>query len=359
VLTGFVSGLNRFEVLDFGPAAKARLAGFFPSPTPLPVPLRLVPATYFGIDREVKSFAADIVAIPVTPFDGEGFCSPGIAADFAATALACATTRIALVNRSLPRIAGAPRWPGEMFTHGIEMDEPPLELADSRPDPVSTAIGAHVARLVGDGAALQLGIGRIPSQLLAQLRGRRGLRLHSGMLTGGVRHLAEAGMLSTKEPIVAACFAGDADYYRWLHGREDVLLAPVSHTHHPATLAGIDALIAVNSAIEVDLDGQVNAEWLMGRQVSGPGGMPDFAAGARRSRRGLSVIALPSTDARGEHSRIVRRLNVPATISRHEVDLIVTEQGIADLRGLTAEERRKAIAGVAHSRFRAALADAS
>jgi len=351
--TGFVSGINNFSRLAGSGAA---LSGFFPGTG---IELTLVPTTYFGIDRRIMVLAPETVVVEVAPPRGDGSCGLGVAVDFTETALRSAATRIAVINPALPDLVRGPRPALADFTHVCERESPILCIRNPEPDAVSQKIAARVAAFVPDGATIQIGIGRIPGQVMAALSARRGLRFHSGIVTSGVRALVESGAVAGEGSIVAASFGGDAAFYAWLGGRPEVALAPVRHTHHPATLAAIDGLVSINSAIEVDLLGQVNAEWLGGRRISAPGGLPDFAHAAQRGRNGLAIVALPATDGSMCHSRIVPRLEAPPTVAAGGIDVVVTENGAADLRGRTAEERAACLAAIAAPAFRAALTGAS
>jgi acyl-CoA hydrolase len=357
IVTGFVSGINRFERL-WHPAG-ATLTGFFPPPAGQHPGFRLIPACYSVIDSHLARLAPDCALVSVAAPAADGTCALGLTVDFAPTVLRLARLRIAVVNRYLPDLPGAPRLPLDAFTHVIEAEASPLEVPDAAGDAVSRAIAEHVARLIGDGATLQTGIGKLPAQILAQLGGRRRLRMHTGIVPQGVRGLFEAGTMASEDPVVATSIGGDRSFYEWLPGRPGIRLEPVTYTHSPAILAGLERLVAVNSALEVDLLGQVNAEWLKGRQISGPGGLPDFAGAAHRNADGISVIALPASDPAGRHSRIVARLDAPPTLGRIGVDVVVTEHGIADLRGLTLEERVPRLIAIAAPAFREQLAAAS
>jgi acyl-CoA hydrolase len=355
VLTSFVSGLNPLDCPLLSGAREA--AGLFLAPAPR---VRRLVASYFGLDDEIRRQRPDLVFVPVSRPDGAGGVTLGLSAEFVETALACATVRVAVISAALPALAGAPRLPLDAFTHAWEDDTPPPVLAAAGGGGEADVIAERVSTLIDDGMTLQTGIGKVPSALLPRLVRRRRLRIHSGIVTGAVRALAEAGALDPLLPVTAATLAGDGAFYRWLDGRRGFSLQPIRRTHHPATLAGLDRLMAVNSALEVDLLGQVNAEWAGPRAISAAGGLPDFAAAASRSPGGASIVALPATGAAGRLSRIVPRLapGRPVSLARHHVDLVVTEYGIADLRGGTAEERALALAAVAAPPFRAALRDA-
>ncbi|MDO9443203.1 MAG: acetyl-CoA hydrolase/transferase C-terminal domain-containing protein [Beijerinckiaceae bacterium] len=353
VVSGFVSGINAFDALD---ATGAEISGFFPAPPHSVSPVTFLRETYFGIDRQVQRLSPAAVVIDVAPPRADGSSALGVAADFTETALRHAEMRIAVINPALPDLPLSPRVDLAGFDFVSEANHPLLVMPDLSCDSVSEEIAARLAALVPDGATIQLGIGRIPGQMLQALLGHRGLRFHSGIVTGGIRRLAESGALAEGVSVVAASFGGDPGFYSWLGGRREFRLAPVSYTHAPETLARIAGLVAINSALEVDLLGQVNAEWVGGRRVSAPGGLPDFAHAAQRAPRGLAVIALPSTDSTGQKSRIVTRLRAPATVPPGGVDVVVTEFGAADLRGRTCRERALLLASIAAPAFREELA---
>lgn len=355
VLTSFVAGLNRLDCPLLEMAAEA--VTFFPSPADAKGRYRRIVSSYFDIHRHIESQSPDIVFVPVTVPDAQGRVTTGVSAEFVAAAMAVAETRIAIISPSLPRLAGVETLPIESFTHVLADDMAPLPLPLAEADGLAETIAGHVAGLIADGATIQTGIGKVPSALFARLTEKRGLRIHSGIVTQSARMLVEAGALDPDAPIVCATIAGDMDFYAWLDGRRDFRLRPISHTHSPAVLGGIPGLVSVNSAIEVDLLGQVNAERIGGRAVSAAGGLPDFAAAAHRSAGGLSVIALPATDARGVHSRIVAQFaaGTPVSVARHDVDAVVTEYGVADLRGKSAEERALALVNIAAPQFRQGL----
>lgn len=354
MIIGHVAGLNDFSGLA---GSGADIIGFFPPPPRASWSLRMLHETYYTADRRIASLAPDAVVTEVAPPRRDGTAAVGLAADYLTTALASAAIRIAIVNPALPDLPGAPRLRIDDFTHVAEWESPPLFLDEPRADDISGQIAQHAARYVPDGATIQTGIGRIPGQLLKNLGTRRGLRIHSGIVTPSIRSLAEAGALAEGISVTTASFAGTIAFYDWLASQGGMRLAPVSFTHAPAALARLNRLVSVNSALEVDLLGQVNAEWAGTRRVSAPGGMPDFAHAARRVPGGIAMIALPACDAKSGASRIVGRLGVPPTLTGGAVDVVVTEYGAADLRGLTACERGKAIANIAAPRFRDDLSE--
>jgi acyl-CoA hydrolase len=220
---------------------------------------------------------------------------------------------------------------------------PPAPVA-ARLGATELAIAARVAALIPDGGTLQFGIGAIPAAVLRALTAHRDLGIHSGQLTDEVADLAVS---------VAGFLAGGPRLMRWADGNAKLALRPTRFTHDPTVLASIERFVAVNSAIEVDLSGQVNAEVAAGRYVGGVGGAGAFLRGALESRGGVPIIALPSTA--GTRSRIVTRLSGPVSTARADVGYIVTEYGIADLHGLSLRSRRAKMLDIAHPEHRDAL----
>ncbi|WP_417593187.1 acetyl-CoA hydrolase/transferase family protein [Parasphingorhabdus sp.] len=349
VLTSFVSGINPYDCALISRAAN--VTGFFPLPKDATGNYRQIISTYFGVSDAIRAFAADTVFIPVSRPDKDGMVTPGLSAEFVAASLVSASQKVAIICPSLPVIPHDGCLYVDQFSHSYIDDTPPRSLAPTGAavDPVTGAIADHLAGLICDNATLQTGIGRVPGALFSKLTRHRKLKIHSGLISGDVRMLVEAGAIDPDSLMHCATVMGSQDFYRWLDGRTDFQLYPIDHTHNPATLAEIEGLITVNSAIEVDLLGQVNAEKAGDRYISAAGGLPDFSAAGHRSPGGCSIIALPATDASGQRSRIVRRLSddAPVTVPRTDVDYVVTEYGIADLRGKTPDERTAALIDIA------------
>lgn len=360
ILTSYVAGLNRLDCPLMENAAET--IGFFPPPPGFVGRHRQMVTSYFGICKAVAEISPDIVFIPVTRPDRNGLVAPGASAEFVEDILGVARARVAIVSPAMPALRAGYTVPLDCFSHMMLDDMGPLVVNVGRhqSDPAIAAIVGQLRNLIPDGATLQTGIGKVPAALFQALAGHKNLRIHSGLVSQNVRLLVEAGALNTDVPICCATVAGDAGFYAWLDSRKDFALRPVNHTHNPATLAAIPKLITINSAIEVDLLGQVNAEHVGGRAISAAGGLSDFTAAGHRSARGFSVIALPATDASGRNSRIVRYVSpcTPISVPRSDVDIVVTEYGVADLRGRTAEERAKALVAVAAPRFRKSLTEA-
>lgn len=298
--------------------------------------------------------APDLAILQVTPPDAEGQCSFGPCADFSPLVARRADRRVAFVNPQLPRPHKGPTIPFSMIDLAIEAEGPYITATEAPPTPAQTEIARRVAAMVPDAACLQTGIGGAPAAAVGELTKRRGLRVHSGMITEGYRRLDEAGALAPRDEPVTGMAYGSADFVDWACGR--FIFADAMITHGPAALGRLDRFFAINSALEVDLFGQANIEWRAGQLVSGLGGAPDFARAARRSRGGRAILALPATAGRA--SRIVPRLNAPTvSLAAADADLVITEYGIADVRDLTLDDRAEALIGVAAPEHRPALAD--
>lgn len=318
---------------------------------------RVLPMSYGAFVRHLQdNVDIDLAVVQVAPPDAQGRCSLGPSVEFAPLALSKARRVLALVNHQLPRFRGAVWLPYRRFDYVCDVDAP-LPVYQTDDDAPTRTIAGSIASLVDDGCALQTGLGKVPGALASLLRGRRRLRLHSGLLSDGLMDLAEAGALDGDFPHACCVVAGSERLYRWAAEYDGLRVLGCEITHDVGTLAGIDRFIAVNSALEVDLFGQCNLEHADGRAVSAAGGAPDFARAARLSRGGRSIVSLNASylsRKRGQLSRIVPRLADPGVVSlaRVDVDYVITEFGIADLRGASVHERAQAIITVASPEFR-------
>jgi acyl-CoA hydrolase len=237
---------------------------------------------------------------------------------------------------------------------------PLLHYDPGEPAPALVKVAERIARFIGDGATLQFGLGDVQTALLRALAGKRHLKIHSGMISDGALGAIDAGVIADAPGAITAGVAlGSTALYARCASGPRFRFSPVSYTHAQTTLAGIDRLIAVNSAIEVDLFGQANAEYLGSQQISGAGGLVDFLRGAAASPGGAPILALASTARGGAVSRIVPRIAAPSvSVGRADAGIVVTEHGAADLRGLTIDERAAALIEIAHPDFRRSLAEA-
>jgi 4-hydroxybutyrate CoA-transferase len=322
------------------------------------------PCFFSEIPRLFKNniLPVDVALIQVTPPDEQGFCSYGVSADYTKTAAECAKIVIAQVNQCLPRTGGA-RIHLDAIHFIVEQDEPLIELKPPKIGDVEKAIGENVASLIPDGATLQLGIGAIPDAVLLFLTDKKDLGIHSEMFSDGVVALAEAGVITNRKKTIhpgkfmATFLMGTKRLYDFVNNNPDVELQSVDYINDPYIIGQHENMISINSALQVDLMGEVNAEMIGARQFSGVGGQVDFIRGASRSLHGKSIIALPSTASGGKISRIACELDRGAavTTSRNDVHYVVTEYGLADLRGKSLSERAKALIGISHPNFRDSL----
>ncbi|HEX2172454.1 MAG TPA: acetyl-CoA hydrolase/transferase C-terminal domain-containing protein [Dehalococcoidia bacterium] len=308
--------------------------------------------------------APSVVVAHVAEPDDRGYAF-GLMADWNLAVAKGARLVIAQVNPNMPRTRGDNRLTAEDVDVVVEVDEPLIESPVPEVGPVERRIGEHVAGLVPDGATIETGIGAIPAAVAQGLSGHRDLGVHTATFTDALRDLYEAGVVTNqlKEidagKMVAAAIMGTRDFYAWLHENPVIEAHLPTYVHAIATLTRFRRLIALNSAIEVDLTGQVNAEAIGGWPIATVGGGVDFARGAMANPESKSIIALPSMA--GSASRIVPAIAAgqPVTYARHDVHYIVTEYGVADIRGRPLRERAALIAELAHPDHRDALREAA
>lgn len=321
----------------------------------------LLALDYRGIARHaLEGPAPDLVIAQLTPPDAEGWCSPGPAVDFMPLLWARAGRRIAHLNPGLPRSRGSFRVHVSELDAFVEAEAATLHLDEGPPGDVELRIGQHAAQLVHDGDTLQFGLGGVPQALGRALRQHRHLRLHGGMVSASLRTLWEAGALDRDSRITSGVVFGDAALHDFATTLPNLWLTDVRTTHEPALLAAIPRFVAINSALEVDLFGQVNAERSDGRILAGAGGLPAFAQGAMGSAGGRLLICLRATARQGSRSRIVPVLGAASlcTLSRHYADAVITEHGVAELRGLSIDARAQALIGIADPGHRETLTQA-
>jgi acyl-CoA hydrolase len=313
--------------------------------------MRHLPLSYGAFVQHLKGMSFDTCVVQVAPPDQDGRCSLGPAVEFTPIAASRSRRIVAVVNSSMPRIPHAESLLYSEFDVVLELDAPLRQYDVGAPSEQATIIARHIANFIEDGSALQIGLGKVPDALLRILKDRRNLRLHSGMLSDGTRTLMESGSLDSGFLHTSCVHVGTSSYYAWLAERPDFAVRGCDYTHAPGVLEGLSRLVAVNSALTVDLFGQANLEMIEGRMVSGVGGAADFARGAGLSPDGISIIALPATSGRNDVSRIVTNLQGVCSIPRNDIDVVVTEHGAADLRNSSVVERAErliAIAGPQH-----------
>ena len=302
----------------------------------------------------------DAVLVNVSPPDRHGFCSLGTSVVAMPAAVRAATTVIAQLNAAVPRTLG------DSFIHvddidlAVEVEVPPYAQSRSEVSDVEERIGRHVAELVPDGATVQMGIGAIPAAVARALLGKRDLGIHTEMMTDVVLDLVEAGVITGRRKeinigrIVATFMLGSERLYGWADDNPMVEMRPVDYTNDTTVIRRFRRMVAINSAIEVDLTGQVCADSIGSRMYSGVGGQMDFIRGAALAEEGRAIIALPATAASGTVSRIVPFLRQGAGVvtTRAHVETIVTEWGVAEMHGRSIPERARQLVAIADPGFR-------
>lgn len=297
----------------------------------------------------------DVVLLQVSPADADGYHSLGCAVDYAWEAAQVARVVIVEVNASVPVTRSAYRLHRSQVIVGLESNTPLPELEPEPIGEMQMRVAREVAKLVPDGATLQIGIGRLADAVAQVLKDRRGLRIRSGMVGDWFPELVAAGAVDDDAPdtCLASLAVGSGDLYRSLS--HDGLLGFALPAQLVVPVAG-SPFMAINSGIEVDLRGQVNAEFLGDRYIGASSGQPDYFRAARRSTGGLAILALPSANERGDKSRIVPRIACGyVTTAQSDVDVIVTEHGCADIRATDFEVRQARITSIADPRLRAGL----
>jgi 4-hydroxybutyrate CoA-transferase len=307
----------------------------------------------------------DAAFIQTSPPDEHGYLSLGTSIDCGLTASRCARNLIVEVNDQMPRTFGDSFIHVTKATAIVETSRPLLELHVDPPTDVQDRIGRHVAALIPDGATLQTGIGGIPDSVLAYLRDHRDLGIHSEMCSDGVIPLIEAGVINGERKtlhrgkVVIGFVLGTKKLFDFIHENPIFEMHPTSYVNDPFVIAQNDRMVAINSAIQVDLTGQVCADSIGTKPYSGVGGQVDFVRGAARSKGGKPIIALPSTAKDGGVSRIVPVLDPGAGVvtTRADVHCVVTEHGVAHLHGKTLRQRAEALIAIADPKFRDELYD--
>ena len=305
------------------------------------------------------------VVLTTLAADGGGFTS-GPQVDYIADALPRARVVIAELNDQAPVLFGETAVSRDDIDHVVHVSRELVEMRAGNPGAVAAQIGANVARLVPDGATIQVGLGVLPDAVLQALAGKRDLGIHSGTIGDRVMDLIEAGVVTNRrKPIdtgltITAGLLGAARLYRFGHRNAAIQLRSPRYTHDNGVHRLIPNLIGINTALEVDLTGQTNAEAANGRHLGMVGGHADFMRGCLRSNGGKGIVALASTARGGKVSSIVARLGDGIiTTSRSDADIVVTEYGVAELRGRTVSERAAALIAIAHPDFRRELEGAA
>lgn len=322
------------------------------------------PCFFYEIPRLFESeLPVDVALIMVTPPDENGKVSLGVSIDYTKGAAKNAKIVIAQVNDQMPYTYGDSFMDVSEIDYFVEHSAPLPELKPAVLGDVEKAIGANCASLIKDGDTLQLGIGAIPDAVLLCLKDKKNLGIHSEMFSDGVVELVEAGVVngSAKQllpgKMVANFLMGTKRLYDFVDHNQDVAMYPADYTNDPVVVAKNDHIICINSCVQVDLMGQACSESVGLKQISGVGGQVDFVRGASMAPHGISILAFPSTAAHGKISKIVPFLDEGAavTTSRNDIDYVITEYGIAPLKGKTLRQRAKLLISVAHPDFRPGL----
>lgn len=318
--------------------------------------LDMLPSHYSQFEQLID---VDVLLVQVAPADERGHYSLSIAHEYLLPFLEHARVVIAEVNAQAPWTYGACTLGADDFDVLIHTDRKPLESARAAPGEMEKQIAYHAAAFIDDGATLQFGLGALPEAILATLADRRDLGVHSGMFGDAAADLQTRGVITNarksldKDVSIAGVLMGSERVYRFAHRNAALQMRGTAYTHDIGVLSRIDRFVAINSALEVDLTGQVNAEAVNGRYVGAVGGGVDFLRGAAKSRGGVPIVAL---GARGrEGSRIVAQLHGPVSTPRVDAGVIVTEFGAADLRGLTLAKRVRKMIDIAPPEHRAEL----
>ncbi|MBI3542487.1 MAG: acetyl-CoA hydrolase/transferase family protein [Deltaproteobacteria bacterium] len=326
----------------------------------LPIFLSEIPKLFRSGRRPI-----DVALIHVSPPDAQGYCTLGTSVDIALAAVESAKVVVAQINPRMPRVHGDGFVHVSRIDHAVEVDQPLPVVARPALTDVERAIGRNVAALVEDGSTLQVGIGAVPDAVLDALKGHRYLGLHTEMWSDGALALLKSGAIDNSEKhvhpgkSVSGFVSGSQELYDFINDNPSVVQLDIGYVNNPATIARNPKVVAINSAVEIDLTGQVCADSVGRRIVSGVGGQMDFMRGAALSERGKPIIALGSRTREG-CPRIVPVLPPGAGVvtTRSHVHYVVTEYGVADLFGKTLSERVEALIRIAHPADRDALAGA-
>ena len=313
------------------------------------------------IDRGLTP--VDVVFSMASPMDEHGFFSLSLAPDYTMAAIRRARAVLLEVNPNVPSAFGECRVHVSQVAALVESDEPLLEVGLPTIGPVQEAIGKHVAELIDDGSTLQIGYGAIPDAVVMQLRRKHDLGIHTEMIGDGILTLIESGAVTNRRKtympgkMVATFALGSQRLYRFMHLNPTLEMHPVDFTNDPYLAARNDKLVAINATLQIDLLGQCGSESIGATPYSGTGGQVDFVRAANRSRDGKAFIVLPSTAKEGTISRIVPTLatGTHVTTGKNDINYVVTEYGVAQLRGKSPRQRCDALIAIAHTDFRGEL----
>lgn len=354
-----IAGLNGVDFTAWNDSAN--LTTFFMTPTLAKADAARVHYLPMQMRAVFDYLAKDVdVCLLQVAYDRDGVLRLGPNVDFAASALSSAKVVIAELNRGITAPLGCPRIELAQLDYVFESDRALAAMATPKIDDAAQAIGKLVAELINDGDCLQTGIGAIPAAILNELSTKNDLGLHGGLLDAGGQRLIEAGNVNGARKAIdqglhiTGMALGDGDLFDWLADQQTVIFRGADHTHEVSAIAQLDNFVSINSAVEVDVFGQVNAEYAGGKQISGTGGSVDFMRAAKSSKGGRSIVAMNATARGGSVSRIVPRVDM-VTALRTDVDIVVTEYGVAQLKNLPNRQRKEALIEIAAPQFREEL----
>jgi acyl-CoA hydrolase len=344
----------RFDYLCLNGAANTRIAVARSGNRVIPAHVSAIPSLINS-----KKLRIDVALVRVRPTADANVFSLGVMADFVQEMIGAARVVVAELDESMPLTRGDALVTREQVTHFVMTDRAGPTISDAVPNSTDLQVAGRVAEIIPDRATVQFGVGGIPVAVCSALLQHKDLGLHSGVIPDAVVRLIEAGVITNRckgiddGTSVTGGLFGTTTLFRHAHENRELILRRAAYTHAASTMAQIRAFHTINSAIAVDLTGQVNSETAVGRYVGAVGGQVDFVRGARLSDGGRSIIALASTTPDGRHSKIVGSLNgQPVTTARSDIDLVVTEFGVADLWGCDLAGRANALIAIAHPRFR-------
>lgn len=324
-----------------------------------------IPNYFSEIPAQIErgQIAADVVFAMASPMDEHGFFALSLGADYTMAAVKKARAVVLEVNPNVPFAFGNCHVHISQVAALVESDAPVMEVGLPKIGPVQQAIGKYVADLIDDGSTLQIGYGGIPDAVVMQLTGKKDLGIHTEMIGDGIMTLVEAGAVTNRRKnfmpgrMVATFGLGSAKLYRFMHRNPGLEMHPVEFTNDPAIAGQNDKLVAINATLQIDFLGQCGSESLGHAPYSGTGGQADFVRAANRSRGGKAFIVLPSTAKDDTISRIVPSLSpyTHVTTSKNDINYVVTEYGVAQLRGKSMQQRTQELINIAHPKFREEL----
>ncbi|MGD9660534.1 MAG: acetyl-CoA hydrolase/transferase family protein [Porticoccaceae bacterium] len=356
----FLPGINRHDYTSLGDNIACQTFFMTPQLSAARGRVEYCPWRY----RDVLSFyqrqPVDIAVVMLSEPDANGVCSYGVCADYAPVVMPQARVKIGVINKHMPYTAGCAGINIADLDVVVTIDQPLIDVPSQTADETSAAMAKTVAGYIGDGATLQLGLGKVPSSVVTQLADRRNLRVISGLLDESMMALETSGAMAADQPAIVGVGLGTANFYRALDRNERFQFQPVSVTHDLQALSQTPNLVTVNGALEVDLFGQVNSSVTSRGHLSGPGGLPEFVSSALSSKGGRSIIVLPATAGRDAVSKIVPSLtgSMPS-VSAIDADTVVTEYGAAELRGKSLTQRIRAMIAIAAPEHRERLEEQS